>query len=59
VSGALVGWLGGRAIWRRRSVGREEQLRRAFAAIVTLAEDVKALPAAPDRGPGDEDPDGL
>jgi hypothetical protein len=27
--------------------------RRAFAAIVTLIEDVKALPAAPD-----EDPDG-
>lgn len=58
VSGALLGWLGGRAIWRRRSVDREEQLRRAFAAIVTLAEDVKALPAAPDGGESDEEPDG-
>jgi hypothetical protein len=58
VSGALIGWLGGRAIWRRRSADREEQLRRAFAAIVTLSEDVKALPAAPDSDPSDEDPDG-
>jgi hypothetical protein len=58
MSGALLGWLGGRAIWRRRSADREEQLRQAFAAIVTLAEDVKALPAAPDHGRSDEDPDG-
>jgi hypothetical protein len=57
LGGALLGWLGGRAIWRRRSAKREEQLRRAFAAIVTLAEDVKALPAAPDDDRGDEDSD--
>jgi hypothetical protein len=57
LSGALLGWLGGRAIWRRRSANREEQLRRAFAAIVTLAEDVKALPAAPPDERSDDDPD--
>jgi len=34
--GATVGWLGGRALWRRRSAGREEQLRRAFAEILAL-----------------------
>jgi hypothetical protein len=53
LSGALVGWLAGRAIWRRRSDKREEQLRRAFAAITILAEDVKALPEGPQS---DDDP---
>lgn len=37
LSGALLGWLGGRAMWRRRSVGREEQLQRVFGDIVALA----------------------
>lgn len=37
LSGALLGWLGGRAVWRRRSVGREAQLRRIFGEIVALA----------------------
>ena len=55
LSGALLGWLGARAIWRRRSEQREERLRRAFAAIMTLADEVKALPAAPHER--DEDPD--
>lgn len=35
--GAALGWLGGRALWKRRSTGREEQLRRAFGEIVELA----------------------
>jgi hypothetical protein len=56
LSGTLLGWLGGRALWRRRSASREEQLRQAFAAIVSLAEDVKALPAAPEDDRGSEDP---
>lgn len=56
-SGALLGWLGGRAIWKRRSAAREAQLRQAFAAIVTLAEDVKALPAAPGDERSDDAPD--
>jgi hypothetical protein len=47
LSGAVLGWLGGRAIWRRRSVGREEQLRRAFSEIVALAAARrKALPGS-------------
>lgn len=44
LAGALVGWAGGRALWRRRSLDREDQLRRAFAAIVALAQKPKALP---------------
>lgn len=48
ISGALLGWLGGRRIWRGRSTRREDQLRRAFAAIVRLAEAPKALPPARD-----------
>lgn len=54
--GALLGWFGGRALWRRRSADREEQLRRAFAEILTLAAGrVKALPDAPqgDRSEGE------
>ncbi|HEY8379718.1 MAG TPA: hypothetical protein VIK91_24675, partial [Nannocystis sp.] len=38
LTGALFGWLGGRALWRRRSLGREEQLRRIFGEIVKIAE---------------------
>ena len=56
MSGALVGWLGGRAIWRHRSIERESQLRRAFAEVVALAEGVKALPPARDEGGSKEDP---
>jgi hypothetical protein len=37
LTGALAGWVGGRAMWRRRSVDRDEQLRRAFDEIVALA----------------------
>jgi len=54
LSGALLGWLGGRAVWRRRSVGREEQLRRIFGEIVALAAArSKALPG-PASDPGGE-----
>lgn len=57
LSGALLGWLGGRALWRRRSVGREEQLRRAFGEIVALAgAPRKALPG-PASGRDGEDAD--
>lgn len=63
LSGALVGWFAGRAMWRRRSLGREEQLRRAFGEIVALAgARSKTLPAS--RGDrdvadaGDDDPAG-
>ena len=46
--GATVGWLGGRALWRRRSRSREEQLRRAFGEIVELSRpEPKALPESP------------
>ena len=55
LGGAFVGWLGGRAMWRRRSTEREQHLRRAFAAIMTLAENVKALPAAQEPAPSDDD----
>jgi hypothetical protein len=34
---ATAGWLAGRALWRRRSTDREEQLRRAFGEILALA----------------------
>jgi len=45
--GATLGWLGGRALWKRRSAGREQQLRRAFAEILALADaGPKALPPA-------------
>lgn len=37
-AGATAGWLAGRALWRRRSQSREEQLRRAFGELVALAE---------------------
>lgn len=37
-AGAVVGWAGGRVLWRRRSAGLEAQLQRAFAAAVALAE---------------------
>ncbi|HLT36210.1 MAG TPA: hypothetical protein VK034_07990 [Enhygromyxa sp.] len=57
LSGAIAGWLGARAIWRRRSTKREQQLRRAFAAIVTSAADGKALPAAPHPDESDDEPD--
>ncbi|HWB75355.1 MAG TPA: hypothetical protein VG755_10370 [Nannocystaceae bacterium] len=53
LSGALVGWLGGRAIWKRRSRTREQKLRRAFAAIMALTEERKALPAARDDDDAD------
>ncbi len=50
--GALLGWIAGRAIWRRRNDEREERLRRCFAEIGRLAEaNAKALPAG--RGDGD------
>lgn len=45
LAGALVGWVGGRAMWRRRSVGRAAQLRRAFDEIVALA--AASRPATP------------
>lgn len=45
--GATVGWLAGRALWKRRSAGREGQLRRAFGEIVALARSrPRALPEA-------------
>lgn len=44
IGGVLLGWLGARRIWRRRSARREAQLRRAFAAILALVPDAKALP---------------
>ncbi len=45
--GATLGWLGGRALWKRRSAGREQQLERAFAEIVALADTgPKQLPPA-------------
>lgn len=37
-TGAVAGWAGGRALWRRRSEGHEAQLGQAFAAIVALAD---------------------
>ncbi|PRQ02708.1 hypothetical protein [Enhygromyxa salina] len=33
-TGALIGWLIGRAVWRWRSDGREQQLRGAFSELV-------------------------
>lgn len=36
-AGAVGGWLGGRAVWKRLSGKRERQLRRAFGEIVDLA----------------------
>ncbi len=58
LSGALLGWLGGRAMWRRRSVGREEQLQRVFGDIVALAgARRKALPG-PVSEQGGEDAGG-
>lgn len=38
VVGAALGWLVGRALWRRVSDRREAQLRRAFAEALALAE---------------------
>ena len=38
LSGALLGWLGGRMLWRRTSGGRDEALRRMFGEIVVLAQ---------------------
>lgn len=35
--GATVGWLGGRALWKRHSTRRERQLHRAFGDILALA----------------------
>lgn len=49
VSGALLGWLGGRRIWRRRSTAREHEMKRVFAEIIGLAEEPKALPPARDE----------
>ncbi|MFY0533476.1 hypothetical protein [Nannocystis pusilla] len=48
-TGAVAGWLGGRALWRRRSEGHEAQLRQAFAAIVALAEAPAPEPSPPDE----------
>lgn len=45
-SAALLGWLAGRVMWKRRSTEREAQLRRAFAAIVALAEQPESSPPA-------------
>lgn len=44
LAGATVGWLGGRALWKRRSQHREAQLRAAFGEIMTLVR--PALPPA-------------
>lgn len=53
LSGALLGWLGGRRVWRGRSVEREAQLRRAFDEIVALARARRAaLPGGEDDGRG-------
>lgn len=35
-SGGLVGWMVGRALWRRRAAAREQQLRDAFIEIRAL-----------------------
>ncbi|MEM7156887.1 MAG: hypothetical protein AAF799_28815 [Myxococcota bacterium] len=43
--GVGLGWLVGRAIWKRRSDGRETQLSRAFGEIVAIVgNERKALP---------------
>jgi hypothetical protein len=34
--GALLGWLGGRAVWKRRAHTREAMLRRVFTELVTV-----------------------
>lgn len=36
-AGATVGWLGGRALWKRHSAKREGDLGRAFAEVLALA----------------------
>jgi hypothetical protein len=43
--GATIGWLAGRALWRRRSTDREGQLRRAFGEILALAGSTAPLAA--------------
>lgn len=37
-AGATVGWLAGRALWKRRSADRERELSGAFGEILALAE---------------------
>ena len=45
--GVGLGWMVGRAIWKRRSDGRETQLSSAFGEIVAiLGRETKALPKA-------------
>ena len=44
LGGATIGWLGGRALWKRRAARREQGLRRALGEILDLARR-KALPA--------------
>ncbi len=39
--GATLGWLGGRAYWARQSARRDDQLRRVFAEIITIAREPK------------------
>lgn len=47
--GATVGWLSGRALWKRRSARRERQLQRAFEEILgSTAAGSRALPEAPE-----------
>ncbi|MCY1064532.1 hypothetical protein OV090_07155 [Nannocystis sp. RBIL2] len=48
-TGAVAGWIGGRALWRRRSEGHEAQLRQAFAAIVALTDGLASRQSPPDE----------
>lgn len=47
LSGALLGWLAGRAAWKRVAHGREEVLRRVFTELVTVTVDKGERPALP------------
>lgn len=43
--GVVTGWLGVRAVWKRHSAAREQQLREAFGELLALAEaEPPALP---------------
>lgn len=54
VMGVMLGWLLGRAAWKRTAQAREDVLRRAFTELMTVAADANKPPAlAPTSEPED------
>ncbi|MEZ4451785.1 MAG: hypothetical protein R3B09_20145 [Nannocystaceae bacterium] len=55
LTGGLLGWLFGRALWRRRSAEREATLARVFRELLAAAAPKPAALGEPPADPERED----